>query len=231
MNRGIARGLRIGLVGVALWLLWVEWRPSARPWPEDLARPETAGALRALPVGRDFLISGHVEPLSGESVREWQGRFVFRHRQRQDQSSSGGKTVRVVTVAEHRPALRWVGPQGNWIVPADSYGLDYAPRIAPRFWPRKWLWMARVDDWDRSSTGFRAGEPALAMGRIASDGQPLIVELLPGTSEQAEAQWQAVERPRAYLMLAVKLGLSLVTLAWLLRRRPTGSGKAARPRL
>jgi hypothetical protein len=205
------------LVGGVLWLAWVEWRAADRPWPEDLAQPTSAEELRRLPPGRDFLLSGRVEPLPRASVWEWQGRFVFRHRQRQDLSDSGGKTVRVVTVAEHRPALRWVWDGGAWEVPAESYGIEHAPRIEPRFWPRKWLWTARVDDWDRSSTGFRPGEDALALGRIAADSRPMIAELLPGSLERANAQWQSVERPRFFLILAVKLVLTLGLLLWLLR--------------
>lgn len=218
MNSGFTWWLRLVLVGAVLWLLWVEWRPPARPWPEDLARPTSDEELRRLPVGRDFLLSGRVEPLPGAPGRTWQGRFAFRHRQRQDQSSSSGKTVRVVTVVEHRPALRWVWAGGAWEVSADSYGIEHAPRIEPRFWPRKWLWTARVDDWDRSSTGFKPGDDALALGRMAADGRPVIRELLPGEMEQAITQWQTVERPRFWLILAVKLALSLGLLLWLLRR-------------
>lgn len=231
MNPGFTWWLRLMLVGVMLWLLWVEWRPADRPWPANLAQPATGEALRRLPVGRDFLISGRVEPLPELSMREWQGRFVFRHRQRQDLSSSSGKTVRVVTVAEHRPGLRWVWAGGAWDIPADSYGLENAPRIEPRFWPRKWLWTARVDDWDRSSTGFRRGEAALALGRIAPDGRPVVRELLPGSIEQAVEQWQAVERPRFWLNVIVKLALSLVMLAWVFRRWPGGSVMTEKARL
>lgn len=231
MSSGFAWWLRLVLVGAALWLLWVEWRPAVRPWSEDLARPKSAEELRQLPVGRDFLIAGRVEPLAGAPVREWQGRFAFRHRQRQDLSGSGGKTVRVVTVAEHRPALRWAWAGGVWELPANSYGLENAPQIEPRFWPRKWLWTARVDDWDRSSTGFRSGEAALALGRIAADGRPLIVELLPGSLAQANAQWQSVERPRSVLILAVKLVLTLGLLLWLFRRPRAGSTQIEQTRL
>ncbi len=210
--------LRAGVAGVALWLLWVVWRPAADVEWAKVEQPQNMAAVSQLPVGTAFLIRGRVEPMPDDVVREWQGRFVFRHRQRRDLSSSSGKTVRVVTVAEHRPALRWVGEGGEWVLPADSYGLARAPRIEPRFWPRKWLWTTRVDDWDRSSTGFSSGEEALALGRIAADGTPMVVELLPGSLEQADAQWQAVERPRFWLILAVKLVLSLGLLLWLLRR-------------
>lgn len=219
MNPGFTRWLRLVLVGAVLWLLWMEWRPAVRPWPEELARPTSAEELRRLPIGRDFLLSGRVELLPGAPAREWQGRFVFRHRQRQDQSAgAGGKHVRLVTVAEHRPALLWEWTGGTWELPANSYTLDHAPRIKPRFWPRKWFWTTRVDDWDGSSSGFRRGEAALALGRMASDGRPVIIELLPGEMEQAITQWQTVERPRFWLILAVKLALSLGLLLWLLRR-------------
>lgn len=215
---GPGRIWRIIVAGLLLWLLWVEWRPHARAWPTELARPQTAEELDALATGREFLIQGRVEPLPGLPPREWQGRFVFRHRQRQDDSGGGGKTVRLVTVAEHRPALRWVWAGGSRELAAEGYGIDYAPRIEPRFWPRKNLWLSRVDDWDRSSTGFRVGETALALGRIGADGSPEIVDLLPGELEQAGARWQQVERPRVTLIFAVKLVFTLGLLGWALRR-------------
>lgn len=227
MSPGFGGWLRFMLVGTVLWLLWVEWRPAGRPWPEDLDRPASAEELRRLPVGRGFLLSGRVEPLPDAPVREWQGRFVFRHRQRQDLSTSGGKTVRMVTVAEHRPALRWVWAGGAWEIPADSYGLENAPRIEPRFWPRKWLWTTRVDDWDRSSTGIRAGETVWVRGEAGASGAPVVTEIWGDPWEPILARQAGDERMRRWLIFGAKVVASVFALALLVPRWRRDGGRSS----
>lgn len=224
MSAGFAWWLRLMLVGAGLGLLWMQWRPVTHAWPEDLARPTDDEELRRVPAGRAFLLSGRVEPLPGAPVRAWEGRFVFRHRQRQDQSGRSGKTVSVVTVAEHRPALRWVWAGGTWVLPADSYGLENAPRIEPRFWPRKWLWTTRVDDWDRSSRGFRPEEAALALGEIRPDGRPLITALVSADEAAVVADLGRQNRARWWLTVAAKTGLTVLALALCLGRRRVSRG-------
>src|SRR5690606_5159948 len=152
--------------------------PGLKTLPSDLASPQASEELQRLPMGQAFVLEGWVEPVDVLPGPAWQGRFAYVHKQRQDLRGTGGQTVRIVTVEDHRPAVRWNWAGERWILPAGSYTLDHAPRVSPRFWPRKWLWTTRVDDWHASSTGLRAGEAAIALGRIVADGQPLITDLL-----------------------------------------------------
>ncbi len=207
-NLGRAFGAIVGLG-----LVWVGWQPTYFNLPEDLARPASVSALAALEVGATFLIDGVVEPVEGES-RDWQGRFAFVHRQRKDLSTGLSREQRVVDIEDWRPALElsWAG--GTWRIPAVSYGLEHAPVIKPRWWPRKAFGTMRVDDWHKSSTGFRRGEEALALGRIQADGVPRIERLMASPVEKVVAKIGYENRLRYGMVLAFKVVLSLFCLAY-----------------
>ncbi|HEY0968232.1 MAG TPA: hypothetical protein VGD88_12650 [Opitutaceae bacterium] len=202
-----------------LTLIWGAWRPVLKTLPPDLASPQTREELQRLPAGQTFVLEGWGEPADATPRPEWQGRFAYVHKQRQDLSNSGGKTVRIVTVEDRRPAVRWNWASELWILPAGSYALDHAPRVLPRFWPRKWLWTTRVDDWDATSTGLQAGEPAIALGRISAAGQPLITDLMQAPLEQTMEVIGVSNRDRWRLIFAAKLLLTVFALSFLFTRR------------
>jgi|GEM_PF-1515726 len=202
---------RLMFTGTMLWLLWGVWRPVYFSLADTLARPETAAALAALEAENFFLIEGKVQPLA-EPVREWQGRFAFLHRQYKDVGVQT-KEQRVVDLEYWRPALRFTWTGGSMTLPADSYGLEHAPRIKPRFWPRKWLGTTRVDDWHESSRGFRAGAAALAYGSLDETKRPRVKLLLQTPLETVTNEIGHTNRMRQGLVLAAKIMLSLFVLS------------------
>jgi len=204
----------------ALWLIWFGWSPAYFTLPKDLARPADGPALAALPSGTAFAIEGHVEPTEA-APHEWQGRFAFVHRMRRNVGGSSSKETKVVEIGNHRPALhfRWSG--GIWTLAAKSYGLKHAPPVKPRFWPRKWLWTTRVDDWDRSSEGFRPGEAALAYGHIDDAGKPRVEMLMQAPLEAAAAEIGSENRTRRTLLIAAQLVLTLFVAGIVLPRHPS----------
>ncbi len=214
-----ARWLRLGLAAGVLGLIWGAWRPVMRTLPAELAQPQTSGELQRLPPGQAFILAGRVEPIDRREVPRWQGRVVYVHKQRRDLSgNAGGKTVRVVIVEDHRPAVRLSWSGEDWMLPAGSYSLDYAPRVEPHSWPRKWLWTTPVDDWDASSTGFRAGEEAIALGRVGAEGRPQITDLLEAPLEKTLQHIGAQNRARWGVVLAAKIVLTAFTLSWVVSR-------------
>ena len=168
-------------------------------------------------MGGPFLIDGVVEPVEGEG-RDWQGRFAFVHRQRKDLSTGLTREQRVVDIEDWRPGLELSWGGGIWRIPSGSYGLEHAPVIKPRWWPRKALGTMRVDDWHRSSTGFRQGEAALALGRVQPDGVPRIEQLMASPVEKVVAKIGYENCLRYGMVLAFKVVLSLFCLAYGLPR-------------
>ncbi len=210
--------VRVALAATVLGLLWVVWQPSYFTLPEELTRPRSRAELAALPPGSLFLIEGRVEPRSSMPGLEWQGRFAYLHRQFKD-VGIGTKEQRVVVIAQHRPALAFVWTDGEvWQLPTDSYELKHAPRVKARFWPRKWLGTTRVDDWHESSTGFRAGEAALAYGRVGAAGGAQVEMLLESPVSVVEIRIGRENTARQRLVLAAKIMLSLFSLSLIVPR-------------
>ncbi|MCC6414324.1 MAG: hypothetical protein IT582_00220, partial [Opitutaceae bacterium] len=160
--------VRLVFVATALGLIWGVWRPCYFSLNEIMRRPGSADELKTLRTGEYFLIEGTVKPTGGD-LREWQGRFVYVHRMFKDVGTHT-KDRRVVELEKWRPAVAFIWRDGTLMLSANSYELNHAPRIQPRFWPRKWLWTTRVDDWHESSRGFMAGEAALAYGKMNAEG-------------------------------------------------------------
>lgn len=201
--------LRIGFVLCALILIWGVWRPVIRLLPEDMTAVADGSALAALPEERTFLLSGAVRPAEGVSVAGlWHGRFAYVHRERRDLSRSGGKHTAVVTVTDARPAVFFDWAGGTLRLPADSYDLSRAP-------------LAREDGADVSSTGFRAGDPALALGRVDASGTPRVEHLMETPIEAVIRRLERGNRIRIILTLAAKIGFSIFAVSLLIRIRPT----------
>ena len=209
---------RMLAAAAALWLVWVVWQPTYFTLPAEVARPRSAETLAALPLGSAFLLEGVVRP--GEpSDHAWQERFAYVHRKRMDLSTGAGRDQRVVDVEDWRPALilDWQG--GAMRFPAGGYSLEHAPVVVPRWWPRKALWTTRVDDWHKSSTGFRVGEAALAYGRVEEGGRPRVEKLMESPLEKVAARIGYENRLRRGLVLAFKIGLTLFCVAYGMPRR------------
>jgi hypothetical protein len=184
---------------------------------EDIAQPREAAQLDGLAPGTEFILQGAAEPITPPE-KAWQGRFAYVHRERKDFAGGPSKDQRVVDVENQRPALRFNWSGGTIMLAAESYGLEYAPRIERRFWPRKWLWTKRVDDWHRTSTGFRAGEAACAYGRVTAGGQPQIEELMQWPLREVAARIGYENRFRSWLTIGFKAVLTLGCLACALPR-------------
>ena len=208
---------RMLVAGGALWLIWVVWQPTYFSLPEDLARPRDAQELMRLTPGSAFLLEGVVKPAES-SDHAWQGHFAYVHRERKDLSTGAGREQRVVDVEDWRPALDFAWQGGSMRFPAGGYSLDHAPTIEPRWWPRKALGLARVDDWHKSSTGFRVGEAALAFGHVREDRTPDVEHLMASPVEKVVAKIGYENRLRRGLVLAFKIGLTLVCVAYAMPR-------------
>lgn len=208
---------RLALAAAALWLIWIEWRPAYFTLADNVVQVEEATGLTGLAPGTEFVLPGTVEPIAPPE-RSWQGRFTYVHRERKDFAGGPSKEQRVVDVENQRPALRFIWHGGILLLAAEGYGLQYAPRVEPRFWPRKWLGTKRVDDWHKTSTGFRIGEVACAYGRVTSGGQPQIEELMQWPLQASVARIAAENRLRSGLMIGFKIVLTLGCLVCALPR-------------
>jgi hypothetical protein len=220
--RGLAR---MAFAAAILGLVWIVWRPTIAEAPRDFVEVSTAAGLHALAAGEPFLLKGRAYPADDEGARvTWQGRFAYLHKQRRDHGGTGGssRSIRIETVAERRPTIRFDWADGSWVLPAGSYDLGRAASVRPRFWPRKWFWTTRVDDWDPSSTGIRAGETVWARGYARSPGTPVVTELWGDPWEPLLAREAAGAGMRRWLILAAKIAASAVALSVIapLWRRP-----------
>lgn len=208
---------RVLVAAAILWLVWGAWRPRVADVPQDLTEVAMPEALRALAPGTAFLVKGRAYPLEEGTRREWQGRFAFVHRMKRDHGGGGSsKTIRIETLEEHRPPLRFDWAGERWVLPAESYSLERASPVKPRFWPRKWLWMTRVDDWDRSSSGVAEGETVWARGIVDPAGGARVEEIWGDPWEPILAREAARIGMRRWLILAAKIAgsvLALVVLA------------------
>ncbi|MDP4722004.1 MAG: hypothetical protein NWS48_12310 [Akkermansiaceae bacterium] len=211
--------LRIILGFAALWWLWLGWTPTYFTLSENLAKPRTEAELNALASGTYFVAEGIVHPsLSTEKV--WQGRFTYVHYQSKDTSTQAGKEQRIVLIQDQRPAVTFEWDSGKrWIIPAESYQLDQAPRVEPRFWPRKSLWLMPVDEWHESSRGFRPGESAIAYGQIDPFGSPRVDQLLQYPLESASKDIARENGFRKILTIVCKVIATLFILIISLPRR------------
>lgn len=213
----LANLVRLLVAAGALWLVWVVWQPTYFNLPQDLARPSEAKELTALKPGTAFLLEGVVKPAQ-PSEHAWQGRFAYVHRERKDLSTGAGREQRVVDVEDWRPALVFDWTGGAMRFPAGGYSLEHAPAIEPRWWPRKALGLARVDDWHKSSTGFRVGEAALAFGHVRADGTPGVEHLMASPVEKVVAKIGYENRLRRGLVLGFKVVLTLFGVAYAMPR-------------
>ena len=204
---------RMLVAGGALWLVWVVWQPTYFTLPDDLVRPRSAEDLGALRPDATFLLEGVVKPAE-PSEHAWQGRFAYLHRQRQDLSTGVGREQRVVDVEDWRPALDFTWEGGVMRFAADAYRIDHAPAIVPGWWPRKALGLARVDDWHKSSTGFRVGETALALGRVEESGRPRVEQLMAAPLETVAAKIGYENRMRRGLVLMFKIALTVFCVGY-----------------
>lgn len=209
--------IRLVVAGAALTLIWVVWQPVYFTLGEDVVQVSDAAGLNALAPATLFLLQGTAVP-AAPSDRQWQGRFAYVHRERKDFAGGPSKDQRVVDVDNWRPALRFIWSGGILDLPANSYGLNYAPRVPGRFWPRKWLGTKPVEDWHPSSTGLRAGNPVCAYGRVSASGQPQIKEVMQWPVKEVVAQIGHENRFRRGLTFAFKLVLSLGCVAYGLPR-------------
>lgn len=201
-----ASAWRLLPAGALLYALWT-WQPATPvPLPDGTVQPADAAALAALPVDTPFLIEGSVHLANAAAALPWQGRTIYMQRKRIDQGGQGGSRHHVVeTIARQRPALHFHWNATRIPVAADSYGLDNAPRITP-----KWN-----DSWDRSSRGFRDGDAALALGRTGNDGHVRIESLLETPLATVQADISHEHRTRLRLTIAAKIIATLLALAWL----------------
>lgn len=208
---------RIVTAVAALGLIWLVWQPVYTTLGDDVVQVSDAARLAALGPGTQFLLQGTAAPL-GPSARQWQKRFAYVHRERKDFAGGPTKDQRVVEVENWRPALRFIWSEGTIELAADSYGLDYAPRVPRRFWPRKWLGTKRVDDWHKSSAGLRAGDAVCAYGRVSASGLPQVEELMQWPVKEVVAQIGHENRFRRGLTFAWKIVLSLGCIVYGLPR-------------
>ncbi len=149
----------------------------------------------------------------------WQGRDVYLHRAQRDLGGWGAsRHIVVQTIEQQRPALllHWDG--GSIAVAANSYRLDFSPRIEP----------GRNGNWDHSSRGFRNGDQALALGRTGADGRYWIESLLASPLGAVYEDIRLAQRPRLVLVLAAKIMVSLFIVSLLImpqaiRRKPVGN--------
>lgn len=204
--------IRAAIGVAALWLIWMVWRPVYFTLSEDVVQVVDETELAVLTTGTEFILQGTVEPVA-PSGNQWQGRFAFVHRERKDFAGGPSKDQRVVDVENQRPALRFIWSGGIFVLSADTYGLEFAPHVKRRFWPRKWLGTKRVDDWHQTSTGFRAGESACAYGRVNGGGHPQIEELMQWPLRDVVTRIGSDNRFRHWLTIGFKLFLSLICVA------------------
>ena len=204
---------RVAVAATVLWLIWMEWRPAYFTLADNIAQISEATELTSLPPGTEFVLQGTVEPVV-PPPQPWQGRFAYVHRERKDIPGGPSKEQRVVEVKNQRPALRFIWSGGVLLLTAENYGLEYAPQVERRFWPRKWLWTKRVDDWHQTSTGFRIGETACAYGRVTLGGQPQIEELMQWPLRESVARISAQNRLRWWLTTGFKTALTLGCLVY-----------------
>lgn len=198
--------------GAALVAIW-SWTPSAPvPLPVHYAEPGDLQALASLPADMPFLIAGTLQVAEDPKQQPWQGRDVYLHRERRDLGGRGtSRHIVVETIEQRRPALQLQWNGSIIEIAADSYRLDFAPRIEPR----------RGNAWDRSSRGFRNGDGALALGRTGRNGTYWIESLLDAPLSAVEDDIRHTRKPRMRLILAAKLIASLLILALLASPRAT----------
>ena len=189
-----------------LYALWT-WQPATPvPLPDGTVQPADAAALAALPAGTPFLIEGNVHLANAAAALPWQGRTIYIQRKRIDQGGQGSSRHQAVeTITRQRPALHFHWNATRIPVAADSYGLDNAPRITP-----KWN-----DSWDRSSRGFRDGDAALALGHTGDDGHVRIESLLETPLAAVQKGIRSEHHNRVWLIVAAKIIATLLVLAWL----------------
>ena len=215
---------RIILGALALWWLWLGWTPVYFTLSENLAKPKTQAELNALPAGSRFLVEGMVNPASPAATEPWQGRFAYVHYQSQDTSTQAGKEQRIVLIQDHRPETAFEWDSGKrWFLPTKSYKLDHAPRIKPRFCPRKALGFLPVDEWHSSSRGFLPGEDALAYGTIDPSGVSRVKYLLQSPLESASQDIGSQNGFRKALTLAFKTILTIFVLMIAFARRTSAA--------
>jgi hypothetical protein len=208
------------IAGAALWLIWIVWRPVYFIMGENVVQVGGKAELATLAPETEFLLQGKVEPVV-RSEHEWQGRFTFVHRERKDFAGGPSKDQRVVDVENWRPALRFNWAGGALVLPENGYSLTYAPQVERRFWPRKWLGTKRVDDWHQTSTGFRAGEAAMAYGQVTAEGQLQVVELMQWPLKSVVDRIGHENRLRRWLTIAFKCALTFFCLVYALPRSRT----------
>lgn len=115
----VEASLRASVALGALVMIWVVWQPQYFTLPEDVVVAEDESDLTGLAAGTRFLLAGTVEPAEPPE-RWWQGRFTYRHRERRDFAGGPTKDQRVVDGEDRRPALRFVGSEGTWLLPAGT---------------------------------------------------------------------------------------------------------------
>ena len=200
---------------VAIW----SWQPAAPiPVPANHAEPVDAQALASLAPDTPFLIRGTLQMTEDAAGQPWQGRDVYLHRAQRDLGGRGAsRHIVVQTIEQQRPALllHWDG--GSIAVAANSYRLDFAPRIEP----------GRNGNWDRSSRGFRNGDQAMALGRTGADGRYWIESLLVSPLGAVYEDIRLAQRPRILLALAAKLIVSVLIIALLVSPRRARKPRAA----
>ncbi len=198
--------------GAALVAIW-SWTPSAPvPLPAHYAEPGDLQALASLPADMPFLIAGTLQVAEDPKHQPWQGRDVYLHRERRDLGGRGtSRHIVVEMIEQSRPALQLQWNGSIIEIAADSYRLDFAPRIEPQ----------RGDAWDRSSRGFRSGDGVLALGRTGRDGTYWIEALLDAPLAAVEDDIRHTQNPRMRLILAAKLIASLLILALFASPRAT----------
>lgn len=165
-----------------------------------------------------FLIRGTLQLTEDVAGQPWQGRDVYLHRAQRDLGGrSASRHIVVQTIEQRRPALLLHWDAGSIDIAANSYRLDFAPRIEP----------GRNGNWDRSSRGFRNGNQALALGRTGADGRYWIESLLASPLEAVHEDIRRVQRPRILLALAAKLIASVLIIALLVSPRQARKPRAA----